>query len=63
MFIKWFSRKLLVTLGYFVLAGANSRYNLNLPMTEILGMAGTYVLGQSAVDVIDLHGQYRPKSK
>jgi len=46
------SRKLWITILYAVMGLINSRYGLDLPMTEIGAVAGTYILGESAIDLM-----------
>jgi hypothetical protein len=52
MLKKLTSRKLWVTLGYMLLGWANQHYGWNLPMTQIGAVTGTYIAGESAIDLM-----------
>jgi hypothetical protein len=50
---KLTSRKLWITILYAVLGLVNSKYGMNLPMTEIGAVAGSYIIGESAIDLVN----------
>jgi hypothetical protein len=50
---KLTSRKLWITILYALLGLVNSKYGMNLPMTEIGAVAGSYIIGESAVDLVN----------
>jgi hypothetical protein len=47
------SRKLWITILYAILGLVNSKYGLSLPMTEIGAVAGSYIIGESAIDLVN----------
>jgi hypothetical protein len=50
--MKWFSRKFLYPLIYIGLSILNNKYDLKLPMTETAGVITSFIIGESAVDIM-----------
>jgi hypothetical protein len=50
--MKWFSRKFLYPLIYIGLSLLNNKYDLKLPMTETAGVITSFIIGESAIDLM-----------